>query len=439
MRRQSPMFVGIAFLVGVFNLFGLVMVLSASSVVALDEYGSTWYYVSRQATWALAGAGVMVLVARTDYHRWRRWANPFMWVALATLVLVLVPALGREVNGAQRWLGSGSVSFQPSELVKLALVVWVADLLARRARQTHNTQATLRPVLVLVAVATGLVMLQPNLGTALVIAGVALALCFVAGVPMAAMVRWGLLAVSAALVLALAEPYRRTRVLAFLDPWADPLDQGYQNIQSLVGLASGGVAGTGLGASRAKWGFLPYAHTDFIFSIIGEELGLVGSLVVVALFVLLGILGFRTALHAPDRFGMLLAVGVTSWFLTQAFVNIGAVIGVLPITGVPLPFVSFGGSSLVFSMAGAGLLLSVARRAVSPASGSGPSPAAPPGSAPDGREADAGAGSGRTPVLATASPAPSRSRSSRSSRSDGRSSSRPSRSRRSRSPGEGDR
>jgi cell division protein FtsW len=179
------------------------------------------------------------------------------------------------------------------------------------------------------------------------------------------MARWALVGGTTVAVLALAAPYRRTRVLTFLDPWADPLDRGYQTIQSLVGLAGGGIAGTGLGASRAKWGFLPYAHTDFIFTIIGEELGLVGALVVVALFVLLGVLGIRTALHAPDHFGMLLAVGVTSWFLIQAFVNIGAVIGALPVTGVPLPFISFGGSSLVFSMAGAGLLLSVARQATS--------------------------------------------------------------------------
>jgi cell division protein FtsW len=363
MKGQSPLFVGIAFLVAVFNLLGLVMVLSASSVLALDEYGSSWYHVSRQATWAGAGAGVMVLVARTDYHRWRSRATPLLWLSLAALAAVLVPALGREVNGAQRWLGSGSLSFQPAELVKLALVIWVADLLARRARQIHITRATLRPVVVLLVAVVTLVMLQPNLGTAIVIVGVGLSLCFVAGVPLWAMARWAIVGGSTVAVLALAAPYRRTRVLTFLDPWADPLDQGYQNIQSLVGLASGGVAGTGLGASRSKWGFLPYAHTDFIFTIIGEELGLVGALVVVALFVLLGVLGIRTALHAPDRFGMLIAVGVTSWFLVQAFVNIGAVIGVLPVTGVPLPFISFGGSSLVFSMAGAGLLLAVARQA----------------------------------------------------------------------------
>ncbi|HEV7759716.1 MAG TPA: putative lipid II flippase FtsW [Acidimicrobiales bacterium] len=365
---QNPMFLGIAFLVAVFNLLGLVMVLSASSVVALDKHGSSWYFVSRQLTWSIAGTGVLVLVARIDYRRWRRLANPLLWVSIAALVLVLVPGIGVSANGAQRWLGVGSLTIQPAEVVKLTLLIWIADLLARRAKWMSNTRATLRPVVVVLVLVAVLVMLQPNLGTTIVIAGIALSVCFVAGVPLAPMARWAGVALVTAAVLALAAPYRRTRVFGFLDPWSDPLDQGYQSIQSLVGLASGGFAGTGLGASRAKWGFLPFAHTDFIFAIIGEELGLVGALVVVALFVLLGVLGIRIALHAPDRFGMLLAVGITAWFLLQAFVNIGAVIGVLPVTGVPLPFVSFGGSSLVFSMAGAGLLLAVARRAVSPAS-----------------------------------------------------------------------
>jgi cell division protein FtsW len=255
---------------------------------------------------------------------------------------------------------------QPSEMVKLAVVIWVADLLARRSAWMHNTRATLRPVVVVLSVIGLLVMLQPNLGTTLVIAAIALSLCFVAGVPLKPLVRWGGTAIAVAAALAIAAPYRRTRVFSFLDPWDDPLGQGYQQIQSMVGLASGGFAGTGLGTSRAKWGFLPFAHSDFIFAIIGEELGLVGAFVVVVLFVLLGVLGVRTALHAPDRFGMLLAMGVTSWFLVQAFVNIGAVIGVLPVTGVPLPFISFGGSSLLFSMAGVGMLLSVARHAVPP-------------------------------------------------------------------------
>ncbi len=361
--ERSGLFLALAFLIAVFNLLGLVMVMSASSVIALDAFGSAWYFVVRQAAWASAGAVVLVIVAKVDYHRWRRFAGPLLLGSLALLALVLVPGVGVGANGANRWIGVGSLTVQPAEVVKLALLVWVADLLSRRAAYMHNTRATLRPVIVALSVAAGLVMLQPNLGTTIVLAAIALTLCFVAGAPLAPLAGWSAAGVGAATVLALSAPYRRARVLTFLDPWADPRDKGYQTIQSLVGLASGGVAGKGLGAGTAKWGFLPEAHADFIFAVIGEELGLVGAVAVVGLFVLLGIIGVRIALHAPDRFGFLLAVGVTTWFCVQAFVNIGAVIGILPITGVPLPFVSAGGSSLVFGMAGAGLLLSVARQA----------------------------------------------------------------------------
>ena len=376
---RSGMFVALAFLIAVFNLLGLVMVMSASSVVALDEYGSTWYFVTRQAAWAAASAVALIVVARIDYHRWRRFSGPFLLLALGLLVLVLVPGIGRGANGATRWIGVGPLTIQPAEVAKLALLVWIADLLARRSTLMRNTRATLRPVIVVLMTAATLVMLQPNLGTTIILAAIAMALCFVAGVPFGRMAAWATVGVAAAMSLAAAAPYRRARVLTFLDPWADPLGTGYQNLQSLVGLASGGVAGTGLGASRAKWGFLPYAHTDFIFAIIGEELGLVGAVVVVGLYGLLGVVGIRVALHAPDRFGMLLAVGVTSWFLVQAFVNVGAVIGILPITGVPLPFVSAGGSSLLFCMMGVGLLLSVARRTVTAAPSASPaSPAVEP-------------------------------------------------------------
>jgi cell division protein FtsW len=362
--RPPTTFVGIVFLVAVFNLLGLVMVLSASSVLAHDTHGSSWYYVSRQALWMLVGTVALVIVARVDYHRLRRLATPMLVLSLAALVVVLVPGMGLEAYGARRWLGTEGFTVQPSELVKLTLLIWVADLLARRAHVIHNVRATLRPVIVMLVLVSTLVLLEPDLGTTIVITAIALSTCFVAGVPIPALTRWSAAGLAVVMTLSVTVPYRRARVFSFLDPWSDPLDQGWQNIQSLVGLAEGGVAGTGLGASRAKWGFLPFAHTDFIFAIIGEELGLVGAFVVVMLFILLGVLGIRTALHAPDRFGMLLAVGVTTWFLVQSFVNIGVVIGVLPVAGVPLPFVSFGGSSLVVAMIGVGLLLSVARQTV---------------------------------------------------------------------------
>ena len=370
--RPSKLFLGLLAVVTALNLLGLVMVLSASSVSALDMYGSSWYVAMRQAMWLLVGSVACVLVVRIDYHRWRRWSLPLLATSGILLALVLVPGVGVSVNGATRWLGYGPLSLQPSELAKLTVLLFVADLLARRAAWMGDVRLTLVPTTVVFGAVALLLMLQPNLGTTLVMGSIVLSVLWVAGtpfVPLATITTAGALLAGA---LALWAPYRRARVLAFLDPWADYQNTGYQNIQSLVGIASGGLTGTGLGESRSKWGFLPEAHTDFIFAIIGEELGLLGTMLVVALFVTLCVLGARAALLAPDRLGMLLAAGVTVWFGAQAFVNIGAVIGILPITGVPLPFVSYGGSSLLFSMVGAGLLLNVARQ--SPVSASRPAP-----------------------------------------------------------------
>jgi cell division protein FtsW len=359
--RRSKTFVSLLAIITTLNLIGLVMVLSASSVSALDDYGSTWYVAMRQGIWLSVGAAMCIAVMRIDYHRWRRWSLPALTMSIVLLCLVLVPGVGMNVNGASRWLGYGPLSLQPSELAKLTVLLYVADLLARRAAWIGDVRLTLVPATVVFGGVAALLMLQPNLGTTLVLGAIVISVLYVAGTPIFPLAGLSALGGLLATALALAAPYRRARVLAFLDPWKDYQDTGYQNIQSLVGIASGGITGTGLGQSRAKWGFLPYAHTDFIFAIIGEELGLIGALVVVTLFIALCVLGARTALLAPDRFGMLIAAGVTVWFGVQAFVNIGAVIGILPITGVPLPFVSYGGSSLVFSMIGAGLLLNVAR------------------------------------------------------------------------------
>jgi cell division protein FtsW len=324
--------------------------------------GTSWYSFRRQAVWVLAGFIAMVAVLRIDYHAWRRWAPVLLAVSGITLLLVLVPGIGVERNGAARWLGAGSLTFQPSELAKVAVLLFLADLLARRWHLVGDLHATLVPALVVLGGVALLIMLQPNLGTTLIVGSIVLVQLFVAGaplLPLGAVAGGGLLG---AVVLALGQAYRRERILAFLDPWSDPLDTGYQTIQAGAGMASGGVGGVGLGAGRSKWGFLPETHTDFIFAVIGEELGLIGSLVVLGLFITFGVLGLRTALRAPDPFGTLLAVGVTSWIVVQAVVNIGAVVGALPITGVPLPFVSFGGSSMVVTMAACGLLLNVARQ-----------------------------------------------------------------------------
>ena len=361
--RGSSTYAWMFAIVAILNLLGLLMVLSASSVTSLYEYGSSWYQFERQLMWLILGTGALIVSLRLDYQRWRRFVGPLLLVSGVLMLMVLLPGLGRSANGSSRWIGYGPIGVQPSELVKLAMIVFVADLLARRADRAHDWRLTLKPVMAVFTAFAALLMLQPNLGTTIILATIVLAMLFVAGVPGKPLaVTIGVL-VSGATAFAFLEPYRFRRLMAFRDPWADPLNTGFQTIQSQVGLANGGLFGTGLGEGRAKWGFLPEAHTDFIFAIIGEELGLLGAMTVVALFVALGLLGVRTALRAPDRFGMLIAAGVTTWILVQAFINIGAVVGVLPITGVPLPFVSSGGSSLLFTMAAVGLLLNVARQA----------------------------------------------------------------------------
>jgi cell division protein FtsW len=300
---------------------------------------------------------------RIDYHRWRRLTGLLLLVAFGLMVAVLVPGVGVAANGARRWVGYGQLTVQPAEVAKLAMILFAANLLAKRADKVHDWRLTLKPVILVFGGFAVLLMAQPNLGTTMILAAIVLVMLFVAGVQGKPLAVVGGAMVAGATAFAFLEPFRFRRLMAFRDPWADPLNTGFQTIQSQVGLANGGLLGTGLGEGRAKWGFLPEAHTDFIFAIIGEELGLLGALTVVALFVAIGLLGVRTALRAPDRFGMLVAVGVTTWILVQAFVNIGAAVGALPITGVPLPFVSSGGSSLIFTMAATGLLLNVARQA----------------------------------------------------------------------------
>ncbi|MGE3835410.1 MAG: putative lipid II flippase FtsW [Acidimicrobiia bacterium] len=362
-RRTVPkptIWYGLAAVVGTLLVVGLVMVLSASSVQAERESGSTWTYFLKQSMWTAVGLVVVVVTARLDYRRWRRLVPLLLAVAMGLLVLVLVPGMGVQVNGARSWLGAGSFRIQPAEVMKLALLLFSADLLARRAHLMADLRMTLNPVLLVTAPVGGLMMLQPDLGSTIVMGAIVLAVLFVAGVPLGRLAAVFSVAGAAATTLALSEPYRRDRLLAFLHPTQDTGNTGYQINQSLMGVASGGFFGVGLGESRAKWGFLPNAHTDFIFAILAEELGLLGALVVVSLFLALAVLGIRTAFAAPDRFGCLVAAGITAWLLMQAFVNIGGVIGLLPITGLTLPYVSFGGSSLVVTMAATGILLNIA-------------------------------------------------------------------------------
>jgi cell division protein FtsW len=325
--------------------------------------GSPFFQFKRQLIWAGIGAAAFVTANRVDYRRLRPMAKPLLILSIVLLVALFIPGVGVTRNFSTRWLGVGPFVIQPSELAKLVLIVFVADLLARRERRMDRPELTVRPVMLVLGLLSALIVVQPKLGTPIIMGAVTLLLLFIAGSQMRSLLAWLGAAMAVAGILAYLEPYRRDRLLSFLNPWDDPLGDGLQAIQSQVGIASGGLWGVGLGASRAKWGFLPFAHTDFIFAIVAEEVGLIGASAMIGAFLLIGWFGLQTALSAPDRFGMLLAAGITSWLMIQAFLNIGMVLGVLPITGEPLPFVSAGGSSLVTTLAAAGLLTSVSRRA----------------------------------------------------------------------------
>ena len=346
----------------VFNVVGVMMVLSASSVVSLEEHGSAWYYFQRHLMWMVLGALVFGIAQRVDYRRWRDLSRPLLFATAGVLTLVLIPQLGVEAGSSRRWLGFGPVTFQPSELAKLALILFAADLLTRREHKLDDWRLVLRPMLFVLAGFVVLVCLEPDLDSAVLLGAIVGAVLLVGGVriPHLAVVAGAGLA--AAALFTVTAPYRLARITTFLDPAADASNSGYQAIQSWIALGTGGIDGVGLGAGRAKWLFLPNAHTDFIFSVIGEEVGLIGTLLVVGLFIGFAALGTRTALHAPDRFGTLVAAGITFWIILQAAVNMAGVVGLLPVSSVPLPFISFGGSSLVITMLGAGVLANIARR-----------------------------------------------------------------------------
>ncbi len=343
-------------------VIGLVMVGTASSVVSIATFGSPWAILIRELMWMGIGAVVLVLMVRLDYRKLRRLSPVILVGTFGLLCIVLVPGLGVHAEGSSRWVGFGQLRLQPSELMKFALTLFVADFVARRIDEDSADRRIIGPVLIVTCLACVLILAQPDMGTATVLGCIALSLLFVSGVRLRPVMKILGTLVALALVVALISPYRRARLLSFVDPSAHGSSSGYQVVQSLIGLGSGHLFGTGLGRGQQQWGFLPNAHTDFIFSVIGEELGIVGACLVLVLLGSLLWLGIRAATHSPDRFGGLLALGIVAWIAAETLINIGAVVGVLPVTGIPLPFISFGGSSLVITMAAAGVLVNIARQ-----------------------------------------------------------------------------
>jgi cell division protein FtsW len=337
--------------------FGLVMVYSATSAPAALGDGDPGYYLKKQGVYALAGLVLLVLGSRVPFRILRDLAPTMVVLSIGLLVAVLI--VGEAVNGARRWLTFGPAVFQPSELAKLSLAIWAAAYLARRpAPRTLGELA--KPLGLLAVLISGLVLIQPDLGTAITIMVMLGAVLLVSGTPVALLGSAGALVAAAGLAAIWLEPYRRARLFAFLDPWSDPQDSGFQSVQAMIGMGSGGVFGEGLGQGISKVFYLPEAHTDMIFAIVGEELGLLGTVSVIGAFAVFAYTGMRIALRCKDPFGKRLATGLTTLVCGQAVINLAAVMGVAPLTGIPLPFVSYGGSSLVVLLASVGVLLNIA-------------------------------------------------------------------------------
>jgi cell division protein FtsW len=344
-------------------LLGVVMVYSASAIIAADRFGDPFFFLKKQLFWAVLGSGLLWAALRLDYRRLERLVVPLLVVSIALLVLVLVPPFGQAINGTRRWFRIGPLSFQPVELAKFALVLYLASFLTRRAAALRSFWQGLFPILLVAGTMAMLTLVQPDLGNSLALVVLTLVLAYLAGARVKHMA-WVAAAALPLVALAVAlKPYRWRRMVAFVNPWDDPQGSGFQIIQSFLALGSGGLTGRGLGGSKQKLFYLPEPYTDFIFAIVGEELGLIGAVCVIALFAVLIWRGLRVGLRAPDPFGSYLALGLTVMLATQTLVNLGVVMGALPTKGLPLPFVSFGGSALLMTMFSAGVLLNISQHA----------------------------------------------------------------------------
>ena len=342
---------------------GVVMIYSASAIVAADRFRDPYFFLKRQVFWAALGCAALWLALRTDYRRLERLVLPLLAISAVLLVLVLIPGLGVSINGSRRWLRLGPLSFQPAELAKLALVAYLAAFLARKRDEMGHFWRGVFPPLAVGGALAGLVLLQPDLGNAVTLLVLTIGLLFLAGARTRYLAMVAIPAIPLAALAVWMAPYRMRRVFAFLDPWQDPRGSGFQIIQSWLAFGGGGVFGRGIGDSKQKLFYLPEAHTDFIFAIIGEELGFVGASIVVALFAVLVWRGLRIGLRAADPFGAYLALGITVLVATQTLVNLGVVTGMLPTKGLPLPFLSFGGSALLMTMLATGVLLNISQDA----------------------------------------------------------------------------
>jgi cell division protein FtsW len=360
MRNQSdkPLLYSVLLLI----VFGLMMVASAGVAYSESRFGDPYYYFKHQLLFGvLPGLFVMLAVQAVDYNFWKKISFPFFAVSIAFLVLVFVPGFETKIYGASRWLRLGPFSFQPSEMLKLTMILYLAAWLENRTEQVKDFFEGLAPFLAIVAVVSFLLYKQPDIGTLGVVIMIAMSIFFVSGARLTHLALLGAAGAAALFGVVKFESYRMSRFLVFLHPELDPRGIGYQINQALLAIGSGGILGVGLGHSLQKFNYLPEPIGDSIFAIIGEELGLIGGIFLITLFVLVAVRGFQIAKNAPDRFSRLVAVGITGWIVFQAFVNIAAISGLIPLTGIPLPFISYGGTSIIFLMAAVGILLNISK------------------------------------------------------------------------------
>lgn len=332
---------------------------SASFVIGLAKFGDPYYFIIRQGAWAAVGTFLLIAAMRTDYHKLKPLALPIMVLTILALIAVLV--IGVEGGGARRWIGFGELTVQPAEFAKLTVIIYLAAWLASKGDDLRTLEHGLIPFVVIIGSLGGLIMLQPNLGTTLIILLITVTMFWVAGASLMQMLALGVSGFVAMALLATVAGYRADRLTAFFSAETDPLGHGFQTLQSLIAIGNGGIHGLGLGASRGKFFYIPESHTDGVFAIIGEELGILATVPIIFLYLILMVRGFQVARRARDDFGRLIATGVTTWITVQAFLNIGGITRVIPLTGVPLPFLSFGSNALAAVMLAMGVLMSVSR------------------------------------------------------------------------------
>ncbi|GGA36069.1 stage V sporulation protein E [Kroppenstedtia guangzhouensis] len=352
------------FIIFLLTGFGLVMVFSASYYDGLVKHGDSYYYFKRQLVWALGSVLLFFVISNIPYTIYRKHVGVILLGSLVLLALVFIPELGMNINGASRWIQLGPISFQPSELAKLGAIIYTASIMVKKQERLHQFKQGLFPPLIVLGIFCGLIVMQPHFSSTVILLGSCLTVIFCAGARLKHLLLLGAAGIPFFVWIMTSEDYRVMRLLIFRDPWKDPSGDGFQTIQSLFAIGPGGLLGKGLGNSIQKLAYLPMSQTDFIFAIIAEELGFIGGSLLILLYIAFVIRGVRIALQAPDSFGMFLGIGIVTMFSLQTLFNLGVVTAMLPVTGVPLPFISYGGSSLLMCMLAAGILLNISRHRV---------------------------------------------------------------------------